>query len=106
MQSRTMRLYITVEYKLPLKLGDMSMKDLELAHKEVFREGPGDFITYILNQENSHLDFEFEEKSSDGEVQDSDEFACERYFYNSIYESFLCRRFGALCSNSFCKETK
>jgi hypothetical protein len=102
-----MRLYITVEYKLPLKLGDMSMKDLELAHKEVFREGPGDFITYILNQENSHLDFEFEEKSSDGEVQDSDEFACERYFYNNLgTESNLCLKYGALCSVLLCKYCK
>jgi len=93
---KTVKFTLTVEYEMPDSL--MSMNDIEKAHKEVFEDSPGDFINYILNKSTT-AEYVF-----NGDIAG---FECEEFYYVSYNEdSNICRKSGALCSNTICKHLK
>ena len=98
-----MKFCLTIKYDIDYR---DSVESIVKAHKDVFEEGPIDFLQYILNNENTRLEYEFvpSDDNEEDPAEGDEIFNCRFYFYNNrSADSNICLKFGVLCSAMLCK---
>jgi hypothetical protein len=100
MQKR-IKFCLSVEYNAPQDVpNETSNERLLEAHQQVFEDNPGSFIDYILGRKESTISYEFTP------LEVGQEFDCGLYFYHAESKNNLCLKYGALCSNTGCKNNE